>query len=352
MKIAMIVLLVSALAPTIPCEGATTRKPRPLWTADLREEGYAADQFVARGAHTANRQIVFGSMAELVVANDANTSFARPGPATGFVLDTTSGQIVSKATWRAKSFPYIFATDVGHYAVNTENGLALYAAGLRMVKVTVPYSVKLASPDGTSFAARKSVPGPHGVTYFLNAETLQPNGVEYLDKSVDSICRDRIAYTPFIKSSNTVRVRSPSDVVSTYNTDCSEPRPHFLSMNVLAVSGCDRVDVIDTNQGLRFSHRTDAHDTNFAGASRDGSRFVIAEAFYGRGHHPKLRFERFTVLDVEARTSVLTVEIRKLRGRRTGASGAALAPDGSLLAINSLGVVQLFKVSTRDTDSE
>jgi hypothetical protein len=287
-----------------------------------------------------------------VVVNDTNTSFDHPGPVTGFVLDPSSGQIVNRTTWRAKGAPFIFATNAGNYAINTESGLVLYSAGLRTVKVSVPYLAKLASPDGTAFAAWKAVPGPHGLTYFLDAGTLHPTGVEYLDMNIDTISRDRCAFTPIVNGSQTVQVLAPAEVVSTYNTKCAEPRPHFLSMDVLAVAGCDRVDVIDTSHGLRFAYRTEAYDTNFAGASRDGRRFVMAEAFYGRGDEPKLRFERFTVIDLGAHGALLSVEINELRGRRRGASGAALSPDGSLLAINSLGIVQLFQVSTQATDTK
>jgi len=352
MRTIVVALVLSSLASISPSECASKQKPLPQWITDLRDDGFFVDDFSPPGTHTANRQITFGSNSELVVANDANTSFSHPGPVTGFVVDVSTGNLVNKVVWQGKSFPYIFSTHSGGYAVNTETGLALYSPGLRRVVASVPYGTKLASPDGTSFAAWKRIPGPHGLTYFLDSETLQPTGVEYLDKSVDTICQDRIAYTPIIKSIQAVRVLGPSGVVSTYSTDCSEPRPNFLSTSILAVTGCDRVDVIDTSRGLLFSHPTEAYHTAFAATSRDGSRIVIAERFYGRGHEPKLRFERFTVLDIDAHASVFTTEVKYLRGRTSGATGAALSPDGALLAINSLGVVQLFNIPKDSKDHE
>jgi hypothetical protein len=115
-------------------------------------------------------------------------------------------------------------------------------------------------------------------------------------------------------------------------------------MNVIAVVGCDHVEVVEVFGGRRFRHSTEAHHTRFAGASRDGNRFVVAETFYGWGDEPPLRSERFSVIDVRAGAPILSVKVKQLRGRRRGHSGAALAPNGSLLAINSLGVVQVFEI--------
>jgi len=308
----------------------------------LREAGYIPDDHSPPAAFQADRQIAFGSDAELVIANDAGTSFAHPGPVTGFVLDARSGRVLNKATWRAGAFPYLFATQAGDYAVNTESGSTLYSPGLRTAKAMVPYSIDLASPDGTSFAAWKGIAGPHGLTYFLAPQSLKPSGVEYLDEDIDSICGDRAVSTSSTDTSEAVDVLTTAEDLFSYETRCSEPRPAFVSANVIAVIGCGHVDVVDVFGGRRFSHSTDAYHERFVGASRDGSRFVVAETFYGLGDEPPLRFERFTVIDVTDGAPILSVKVTQLRGRRRGDSGAALSPNGSLLAINSLGVVQLF----------
>lgn len=352
MRTSIIAVLLAAFVLFEPGECASKSKPRPRWVTNLRTQGYGDDKFAPPGAYASIRQIVFGSNGELVVVDDANTSWAAPGHVFGFVLDTRSGKTVNKITWRAKGHAYIYSTEFGHYGVNTATGLALYSAGLATIEVTVPYSAKLASPDGISFAAWKRIPGPHGVTYFLDPHTLKPTGVEYLDKSINTICQDRIAYTGSRKGTHFVRVLGPSGTVFTYRTQCSEIRPHFISKNVLAVLGCDRVEVIDTSDGLLFSQDTEEDLAMFSGASRDGNRFVIVEDVYGRGHDPKLRFERFTVIDLAARTSVLIVETKKLRGRRSGGSGGALSPDGTMLAVHSLGIVQLFDIPESSKGNE
>lgn len=319
---------------------------RPVWTVDLREHGYTVNEFAPPALYGSTRQLAFGTNEELVVAaGDLPTS--APAGVQAFVLDARTGTVASKVDWRTKSRPYVFATTKGEYATNTETGLALYVSGLKRVIAESEHSTKMASPDGRSLAAWESVAG-RGVTLFLDSGTLRPTGVEFIGKNVDSISRDRIAYIGWVNRSKnaSVLVEDSKGNVARYETACNEVQPHFVSESMLAVVGCDQVEVINAGGPRLFLHATSG-DSSFAGASRDGSRFSIVEASYGWGHDPGLRSERFTVFDVRSRTAVFSTNIKELRGRKLGRSGAALSPDGSFLAINSLGVVRLFNLPSR-----
>lgn len=345
------VTLWAAAIVTASCQlpslrGEVLTDKRPAWASDLRKMGFIVNDFAPPEVVEATRQIAFGTADELVVVS-SRASFAKPDVVRAFLLEAKSGAVVSTEKWTAKGLPYVFATADGRYAAVTETGLVAYSAGLKEVLATAGQSARMASPDGRSLAAWKSVPG-HGVTSFIDAKSLRPTGVEYLDTNVLSISQNQIAYTAYASGSPNpaVHVRGPTGSASVYRTECSEVQPNFISENVLAVLGCDQVDVI-TSEGERlFSHATEG-DSTFAGASRDGSRFAIVEAFYGSGHDPKLRAERFIVFDVRTRKPVFTTDIVELRGRERGRSGAALSPDGSALAVNSLGIVRLFHIGLR-----
>ena len=314
-----------------------------VWTTSLQKRGYLLDEFAPPGVYEATRQLAFGSNGELVVAS-SDGPILKASDVRAFVIETRSGRVIDEAAWKSKTWPYIFATAEGNYAVTTENGLALYSSGLKEVIATSKHSSKMASPDGQSLAAWKRVPG-HGVTFFLGSRDFLPSEIEFLDHNVESISRTQIAYAAYSKGSKNpaIHIEGPAGIVSVYATDCPEVQPRFVSENALAIFGCDGVDVISTH-GERLYRLSLDGENAFAGASRDGNRFVAVEAFYGKGHTPKLRFETFTVIDVRSPRPIFTVKIKELQGRESGRSGAALSPDGSLLAVNSLGIVRLFRL--------
>jgi hypothetical protein len=95
--------------------------PQPMWTLDLRQNGYSSDPFTLRSAFTALRQIAFGSNSELVVLNDSGIC-GESNPATAFVVNSTSGKLLRKANVVTNCWPYTFATAKGNYAIVTSRG--------------------------------------------------------------------------------------------------------------------------------------------------------------------------------------------------------------------------------------
>lgn len=333
----------------VPSEPHGLSSARPVWTVDLRTKGYSPDPFTITSAPEAARQIAFGSNDELVIIKDSG-SFANPNPARAFVLGTKSGDLRNDVRWVTNRWPYIFATAQGNYAVVANDGMVLYSPGLKQIVATAANTAAdKVSPDGYSLAAWKTIPG-HGLTYFLNADTLRPTGTQFLDTNVESISPDAIAYIARRKDSTTdsVFVNNGKSTGSRYDTKCDQVQARFVSANVLTIVGCDVMEVVSDGGSELFAEQVlgPLGYSGFAAASRSGNRFAIRQTFDKSGDPPTICTERVTVFDVKSRKAVFVTDVQQLRGFDSGpkASGIALSPDGRLMAVNSAGVVQLYQL--------
>jgi hypothetical protein len=333
-------LLGAALTVSTNCEDASALGDaigggEPVWVADLRHLGLGSEGARALGTIDASRQLAFGSNDELVVIGDSGG----PSPeqtVRGFALESRSGTMFRTAEWRRKHWSCVLGTSSGAYAVTTETGLSLYSSGLKEVVTTSAYSARLASPDGRYLLASEG-----DSTLLLDASSLQATGVQFRRHSVDSFVGDRIAYTGYVNRSREASVLfdDVDEKLPAYQTDCQEVRPHFLSSDVLAVLGCGRFEVIRIGGERLFSGST--HGV-FAAVSRDGTRFAIVEAVFGLGSHAKLSSEDIRVFDAKLGREVFATRVQELRGLEDANSGVTLSPDGSRLAVNSLGIVRLY----------
>jgi hypothetical protein len=324
----------------------TPSRETPVWTTDLRNSALNWDEFHTPAFFQATRQIAFGSNTELVVAKDSGP-FAKPNEVHGFVIDAKSGKILREVHWTSGSWPFLFATSNGKYAVVTETGMALYSQGMQSSIATGAHAADKMSPDGRFLSASESIPG-HGITIFIDAETLKPNGTEFRDIYVWSIADNRVASSAFRDASGVVLVNDKGKQVPEYETGCRGVRPNFITTDLLAVLGCEGVDVVSLTNGKTFTSPLKGADAFFAAASRDGKRFAVIQAFSRSGDPPTLTLERVTVFDVTQRKPVFVTDISDLKGLTPGgSSGVALSPDGSGLAINSAGVVRFFALQAQ-----
>ena len=263
------------------------------------------------------------------------------------MLDAKSGKILRETHWSSGSWPFLFATSNGKYAVVTQTGMTLYSQGLQNVIVTGAHTADKISPDGRYLSASEITPR-HGVTVFIDAETLKPNGTQFQDTYVWSIADNRVAYSAFRGESGVVLVKDSTRQLPEYQTDCKEARPNFVTNDLLAVLGCERLDVVSLTGGKTFTPALKGADAFFAAASRDGNRFATIQVFTTPGDPPSVSLERVTVFDVTQRMLVFATDISELKGSTADASsGVALSPDGSTLAINSAGVVRLFALQVQ-----
>ena len=125
---------------------------------------------------------------------------------------------------------------------------------------------------------------------------------------------------------------------------CGEVRPGFLGAETMAILGCGRAEIARLD-GRRLFVVPIGENATLAAVARDGSRFAILEPDWVWREFPRLRGETIRVYDVGAGTGSCTVRVAALRGSDFPASsGAALSPDGSLLVVNSMGRVALYRL--------
>lgn len=313
----------------------------PLWTTDLRSVGFAGDKWNTPAEFEAVRQIAFGTNDELVVASDSGP-FAKPNVVHAFALNTRDGGVIARADWESSSWPFLFATSRGEYSVVTKRGMELFAPGLKKTDTIGPdAAADKASPDGRYLAVSKTVPG-HGVTYFLDATTLKPTGMEIRDKYAWSVGDKTIAATA-TRSGKTIVEFDDGQRSAEYQSDCNGVRPQFIAQDFVALLGCDGVEVVSVSGAKIFAERLVGAPSYLVAASRNGVRFVVSQQFERPGDPPSNCAERFTVFDVNFRRAIFVTESHDLNGLAAGhSSGYALSPDGTLLAINSAGRVRLF----------
>jgi hypothetical protein len=129
-----------------------------------------------------------------VVASDSGP-FTKPNHVHAFALNTREGKVVAKAEWESNSWPFLFATSKGEYAVVTTEGMELFASGLQKTEALIPdAAAHKGSPDGRYLAPSRTIPG-HGVIDFLDATTLKPTGTEIRDTYAWSVGDNIIAAT-------------------------------------------------------------------------------------------------------------------------------------------------------------
>jgi hypothetical protein len=318
-----------------------------VWTVNLHSNGYSSDDYKVHSANRAMRQIAFGSANEVVVINDGDVC-GKSNPVHAFVLDSRSGRLVGEANWMSNCWPYIFASAGGNYVAVTSDGMSVYSPGLKAIRAKLPEAAaEMISSDGRVVAAWKSIPG-HGLTYFLDADTLRSTGHEFLDKNAVSVSQDTIAYLA-TRSGSTNQVLFLDDGTTrarAIETECGLIHARFLSPDVLAILGCDSVRVVSRKGEDVFSlvGLGQIGDTEISAVARDGSRFAISRIFHTSGDIERICGERIVVFDLRARRAVFAIDLTNLRGltAHAHASGIALSPDGTQLAVDSEGIVQAF----------
>jgi hypothetical protein len=353
MKCGIRVFAIGAAAFLAACAswrlGSSGMYERPLWRTDLAKQGYPSPGWAGTDPSTEREKIAFGSNDELVVLGSTNDP-PNPSRVEAYVLNVRTGNVVRREEWMAVSRPNIFATAGGGYAVLTVDGTTLYAAGLKQVMAKVGEGVTMASPDGRSLLvdAAESKPG-HAVERLLGADSLRPTGTEFVNLGADSISSQGAATVEDDADTDdeVIVIEDPSGEQDAYSTKCQEVRPRFLSDETLAVVGCGRIEVVRPGAG-RICHAAVSREADVAAVARDGGRFAIVEVSWGLGHWGHLQPGTIRVLDVEGCTESFRIEIPAPRGSENDvAAGAALSPDGSLLAINTLGDVSVFRLPPR-----
>jgi hypothetical protein len=221
-----------------------------------------------------------------------------------------------------------------------------------------------ASPSGKSLLAEYHYPS--ALYQWIDASSLQPQPAwkdERLPSAV-SISDGGLTFfsQEFIKSQNVyinrviVKSRTGSERVICHEigqgAGCGVP--HFLSNELLALWMPHGVSVVPKVGGsplLAVSFRDDEWVGQMLYPSSDGNRFAVTVWAHKGGstlldidYHTVLK--RIEIYDVPHSHPVYTLDAKQQRLKDV--SGVALSPDGSLIAILTDGVVEVYRVPSHE----
>jgi len=312
---------------------------QPVWTVSV-----VPTQDKHKAEFDVRRQIAFASDGELVTISDDGPSGQLVGAT---VIAARDGRVVRKVAWESKHPNYVFATAGGQYAVVSDGATTLYSGSLDHVVKRVNTEVGYQSPDRRVLARTEFRNGEHSVSLF-DASTIAPLRVGFRGQYLWSFTDRWIAEIVYAKNHHAVvRLTSPDAHQVEWESGCKaglgqEVRPQFVSADLIAAVGCNRLDVITTAGGLVFSAELAADYAHVAAVSPTGARFAIVQAFLRRGDPSTLCVERIVVFDVNQHKAIFMTDVSDLAGTTGGASGLAFSPSGAYLAVNSAGTVRMF----------
>ena len=131
----------------------------------------------------------------------------------------------------------------------------------------------------------------------------------------------------------------------TWESTCKgslEFRPSFVSLDLVAAVGCNRLDVITTGGTPVFSAEVPGDNAYVTASSAEGGRFAVVQKFLRPGDPPPICAERVTVFDINQQKAVFATDVLDWEGKMGGASGVAFSPSGASLAIKSGSTVRMF----------
>jgi hypothetical protein len=286
--------------------------------------------------------IAFGSNSEIVVLGHQPITIGHMDQqVTAYALDGTTGEIRGKREWTNYGSSAVFASADGKYAV-IDHGTRLYSAGLTAEVARTTKTVKCASPDGGRFAA---VFRPNKAEEWaaLSSESLDEQGM-LIDVASLSISDDSISGTRRTRSgSSEIVIESPDRAPVIYTPMWGSGHPQFVSNAIILVTGPRNYDAI-SKEGKRIYTGTLSDDQPYITASRAGNRVAIVERSYSGGQE-ELTGESVRVLDLGDGRVVWSLALKALRGQYENVSQVALSPDGTSIAVLSLGQVTLYRIA-------
>jgi hypothetical protein len=372
-------LTLSSYAVIHKAEGkAASGAGSPVWRFDLRSVGFTG--FMPKGEqwglHLRPNPLCFADNNALIVTfitREYVTTLARrdqpsesPLMLHGIFLDANAGKVRTTKEWSiTRSRGGIVPAGDGRFAVLTPAMIALYSPSLEFVK-----DFKLSSEQQTHLW--NFYPSPTGKTIlveyhypessfqWIDTDPLQPRPTWSDRVPSDSISDSEIAFAreTFVKSTGFVDEVLLRPRAGPEQTICrgivgkgdSCGVPQFLSNNVLALLMPHGVSVVPKTGGdalLKASFRDDEWLGRPLHPSVDGKRFAMTvwahkggSAFFDIDSHSVLK--RVVVYDMPSRQAVYTLDAKQQKIK--DASGVALSPDGSLLAILTDGILEVYQI--------
>ncbi len=354
----------------------------PAWTVDLRSVGFTgfAPKGEQWGLHLRPNPLCFADrrtlIATFITREDVTTLARRDQPGEtlplrlhGIFLDANAGKVRTTKEWSiTRPRGGIIAAGGGNFVVLTPAMVALYSAGLELVK-----DFKLSSQQQSHLWDFHSSPTgrvilveyhyPEAKYQWLDTDTLLAQSASWSESlPVLSISDDKeiTSFRDTYVRSKAINIyealiqprdrpeRAVCRVIAGHGDDsCGDPE--ILSNELLALWSPHEFRVVPKTGGdtlLKASFREDEWLGSYPSA--DGKRFAVTvsthkggSAFFDIDYHSVLK--RIEIYDIPNPHPVYTLDT-KLQKIKT-VSGVALSPDGSLLAIVTDGVVEVYQLS-------
>jgi len=349
-------LMLLVIIPTVACQvmpgGEAGRGPRvpaeplPLWSAELDRGEYRVGGVSRLSPRLVSSRIAFGDEHELVVLLELDAG-ASSITTRAFVLDAATGTLEKRLDLTGPTPARIAGTPTG-YVVETPTGVTSWTLGLRSSTAKSSATGLRVSPDGRVVAIWSGEISPgHGVTRFLNPTSLESAGIDVYDTAVQSISRDRVAYTVRREGRRTASIayRPEDNYAPIYDTECEDVSPHFVRNDAVVAIGCGLLELV-TLAGNRQFVTTVGRVSGVASIARDGTRIAVYEDSYSTASPPTLASECFRVLDLRDGKEVASIPVREFVGQEHANSAAALSPNGTVVVISSDDHVRAYSVPT------
>jgi hypothetical protein len=302
----------------------------PTWRVSLDRDLTAQNTYFAATRH-------------LAVPDPFHVVLAAGGTLTS--LDAHSGATIGTKSVSGYD-PLVFVSSSGKILVSNGDELQLLSPDLQPLNISFPLPGSGAadhiSPSGARVSwqrFQKELPR----TFLLDADSLKIVG-EFGDCNVEAISDDSVAQSVvLVKEESTPAI----EVCGPKGTDRVLYRgPHqshyFFYLNnetMLLINGTG-ITLLD-DQGVVRGTDSWPEDVNFAGVSRDGSRFAIATARWGFGDPAYINRETIIVYDTATLRPIAQVRSEPTPEMQ---SWSALSQDGRALALASGKSLSYFRI--------
>lgn len=349
----------------------TSAQTAPVWTIDLTSSGYQKAESVR------DKSLTLKSSAEGVAFTDEHTVLAyfvtkdttkfsnrdktaSDGP---FCLRAVFGDVSQKNIQATKDWPtqlpsaWLMPTAEGKIVVRSANSLQLYSSDLSLAKE------RPLSTSGRPFEGWHVKGAPSGRTVWLDhddgdsrIEVLDADSLQALSSweqeslgSWFSVSDRAIAKRP----AHDVKQVIIKDIGGSWHLLYDDPggcvsQPSFVNNDVLVAGLCATVGLISTTGKalMKDKIRRGEHLEEEVAASRNGKMVAVSlMRTKGGAFDTAIRRSKTTVViyDLEQHSATLRVEVSPLPKTTYH---FALAPDGSLLAVMTDSIVNIYATTT------
>jgi hypothetical protein len=283
----------------------------------------------------ATRVMVFPDDSHVVLESDGKLN----------ALDAQTGQLVAKAG--SEGFqPYIFASSNGNVVVSAGGRLQLFSSQLKPLNISFDLTggeANRASPSGARIGwQRFSKDAPK--TVFLDTESLKPKET-FASCNIEAMSDQAVADSVVLVNENStpaINVCEPGNSTYVFYRGPFQPFFYFYLKNeVMLILSGSHLKVINQQGTVLGEDDWPGEDVNFAGVSRDGSRFAIATERWGFGDPPFINKEAFVVYETSSVRPIGKIQSPYPPSLQ---SPSALSPDGKAFAIWNGSEVSYFRL--------